>query len=114
MRMSGIRKLRCCAIVATLVALLALCSCQGLSSGSTTTTPPSTTNLGINSINHIVFMAQENRSTDNYFGQLPAYWAANGYPSQQFDGIAANASNPAFTGPGSVSAFHVATECIEN
>lgn len=32
---------------------------------------------GIQSIKHIVFMVQENRSLDNYFGQLPAYFAAN-------------------------------------
>jgi phospholipase C len=70
-------------------------------------------------VNHIIFMAQENRSFDMYFGQLAAYWAANGYPAQQFNGLPANASNPSYggvgvVGPGSVSAFHVATECTEN
>jgi len=114
MRMSGIRKLHCFGIVATLVALLALCGCQGLSSGPTTTTPPPATNLGINSINHIVFMAQENRSTDNYFGQLPAYWAANNFPPQAFDGMPANATNPNFDNTALVPAFHLATQCIEN
>src|SRR5437773_12505657 len=95
MRMSGIEKFRYYAIVGTLVALLALCGCQGLSSGSTSTTPPPT-NLGINSINHIVFMAQENRSFDTFFGQLPAYWAANNFPPQTFDGLPTNATNPNF------------------
>jgi phospholipase C len=77
-----------------------------------------TTNNGIQSINHIIFMAQENRSFDNYFGQLPAYWNANGYPqaAQQppFDGIPANASNPSYDGTTSVVAYHVATECVQN
>jgi len=99
--------------VAALAALLLiLCGCRGLVNGATTTTttPPAT----LQSVNHIIFMAQENRSFDTYFGQLPAYWAANGYPSQTFNGMPANASNPAYSGTGSVSAFHLATECIEN
>ena len=69
---------------------------------------------GLNSVNHIVFMVQENRSLDTYFGQLPAYWQANGFPAQQFDGMPANASNPTYDGTGTVSAFHLATECTEN
>src|SRR5215472_15719969 len=96
------------------IALFAfLCSCQGVASG-----PTAPSDQGINSINHIIFMAQENRSLDNYFGQLPAYWQANGYPqaSQQpaFDGMPANASNPSFDGTSTITAYHLATECIEN
>jgi phospholipase C len=59
-------------------------------------------------------MLQENRSFDNYFGQLPAYWMAHGYPSQALDGMPATASNPSFDGSSTVAAFHVATECTEN
>jgi phospholipase C len=106
-------KFRSYSMVGMVVSLLALCGCQGLSSSPpTTTTPPP--NPGINSINHIVFMAQENRSFDTYFGQLAAYWAGNGFPSQQLDGMPANASNPSFDGTTTVPAYHVATECIEN
>jgi phospholipase C len=95
--------------------MLVLCGCQGLVNMPASTS----TNNSIKSINHIIFMAQENRSFDNYFGQLPAYWAANGYPAQQLDGLPAGASNPAYNGttiPGSttVNAFHVATECVDN
>ena len=100
-------KVRSCSMVGMAVALLALSGCQGLSSNSTTTNP------GISSINHIIFMAQENRSFDTYFGQLPAYWAANGFPAQQFDGIPATASNPGYNGAPAVSAYHVSTTCIE-
>lgn len=89
-----------------------LCACQGLQQGPGA--PPLPQDPGVSAINHIVFMAQENRSFDSYFGQLPAYWAANGYPSQQFDGLPANATNPGFNGTGSVSSFHIATACIEN
>ena len=95
------------------IVLLALCGCQGLRNGSTTTPPPGDATLQ-SSVNHIVFMVQENRSFDSYLGQLPAYWAANGFPSQQFDGMPAGASNPAYTGGGTVPAFHIATECFEN
>jgi phospholipase C len=41
----------------------------------------------LNSINHIIYMAQENRSLDHYFGELRAYWAANNIPDQSFDGL---------------------------
>ena len=105
-----------CHIAGLTLLLLVMCGCQGLVNGlsnsttTTTTTPPAT----LQSINHIIFMAQENRSLDTYFGQLPAYWAANGYPAQAFNGMPANASNPAYQGPGTVSAFHFATVCIEN
>lgn len=82
-----------------------LLSCQGLTGNSNPT---------LNPINHIVFMAQENRSFDTYFGQLPAYWQANGIPSQQFDGLPANASNPTMDGTGTIPAFHLATVCTDN
>jgi phospholipase C len=99
--------LRLCFVAGVLASSLALSGCQGLSGNSTT-------NNGIQSINHIVFMAQENRSFDSYYGQLPAYWAANGYPAQQLDGLPANASNPSYDGTSTVAAFHVATTCIQD
>lgn len=96
----------CVAFLMLLV--FSMVSCQGLKNG-----PISNTN-GVQSLNHIIFMVQENRSFDTYFGQLPAYWQANGFPSQQFDGLPANASNPSFDGMTQVPAFHVATECVQN
>jgi phospholipase C len=41
----------------------------------------------VNLLQHIVFMAQENRSLDHYFGAFRAYWAANGIHDQSFDGL---------------------------
>jgi phospholipase C len=119
--MISVEKLRFVCLVASIALAGALVGCQGLQPGVTNLPP--TTSGDITAINHIVFMAQENRSLDTYFGQLPAYWQANGYPqaTQQppFDGMPANASNPAYNGttiPGTqmVNAFHLATECIEN
>jgi phospholipase C len=41
----------------------------------------------LQSLNHIVIFAQENRSFDHYFGYMRAYWAANGIADQSFDGL---------------------------
>jgi len=41
----------------------------------------------ITALNHIIFLAQENRGLDHYFGELRKYWADNGYPDQSFDGL---------------------------
>ncbi len=89
----------------------------------------------VNTINHIVILAQENRSFDHYFGALREYWAQNGFPDQAFDGLP-QFNNPAGappTNPGcdpnspppgncnankasnpTVSSFHLLTQCIEN
>jgi phospholipase C len=93
--------------------LLFFTGCQGLTSGGGTTGGGGPTR-DISSINHIVFMVQENRSFDHYFGQLPAYWQANGFPAQSFDGIPSSASNPTFDGTGVINAYHLKTECSEN
>ncbi len=42
---------------------------------------------GVNNLNHIIVLLQENRSFDHYFGELRKYWADNGYPDQSFDGL---------------------------
>jgi phospholipase C len=41
----------------------------------------------LQSINHIIFLEQENRSFDTYFGALREYWAQNGIPDQPLDGL---------------------------
>lgn len=86
----------------TLTLLIGFCGCQGLPSNSTT------------KLNHVIVMVQENRSFDGYFGQLPAYWAANGYSPQPFDGLPQKASNPSWNGSGTIPAYHFATQCIED
>ena len=57
---------------------------------------PQDSAAGLSKLNHIIFMAQENRSLDHYFGELRQYWADNGYTDQSFDGLPQ--FNPA-TGP---------------
>jgi len=93
----------------------------------------------LNAINHIVFLAQENRSFDHYFGALRAYWAANGFPDQSFNGLpqfnpksglpplygpppSIPGCDPAFPPPSGcvfdpknpVTSYPLITQCIEN
>jgi phospholipase C len=62
--------------------VIALNSCVGLV-GTTNNAPPP----GVKKINHVIFMAQENRGFDHYFGAMRQYWAANSIPDQSFDGL---------------------------
>jgi phospholipase C len=120
--------------------------CSGNSSTCTVTmnnnTQVTATFAGSNNItvlNHIVFLAQENRSFDHYFGQLRQYWSQNGYPDQSFDGLpqfnptsgppplygpppSIPGCNPTSPPPGDcvfdpqnpVTSYHLITQCIEN
>jgi phospholipase C len=96
-----------------------LCGCQGLVPGGGGGGGGGTTANGggtktVTSINHIVFMIQENRSFDNYFSQLPAYWQAHGFKAQALEVAPSNASNPSFDGTSTIAAYHSKSECIEN
>ncbi|MBV9183126.1 MAG: hypothetical protein JO356_17625 [Acidobacteria bacterium] len=88
----------------------------------------------LQSINHIIFLAQENRSFDSYFGALRHYWAQNGIADQSFDGLpqfnptpgtpptnpgcdpATSTTNTCVVDTGSpqVTSFHMNTMCVEN
>jgi phospholipase C len=105
--MTGLEKKMFVPWVAVVLGVLA--GCQGLTGSGGGGTPGDITR-----VNHIVFMVQENRSFDQYFGQLGAYMQANGFAAQAFDGMPANASNPSFDGLSTVNAYHVKTVCIEN
>lgn len=92
-------------LVFGLVALLT--GCQGLRASG----PQGSGS--ISQVKHIVWMLQENRSFDNYFGKLNDYRQAHGL-SAEVDGIPTNASNPSADGTTQVQAFHLNTACIEN
>jgi phospholipase C len=55
------------------VLLLLLCGCRGLVDGPTTGTGD------VQSVNHVVFMLQENRSFDSYLGMLNPYRQSNNW-----------------------------------
>src|SRR3984885_1618934 len=59
---------------------LLLVGCVGLRN-------PLATPGSLQSINHIIVFAQENRSLDHYFGAMRQYWAQNGFADQSFDGL---------------------------
>jgi phospholipase C len=108
-------------VVALTAILVVLVGCGGLQAGNNgggTTTPPVTTPpppaADIHSVNHIIFMVQENRSFDHYFGHLPDYWQANGFPAQQIDVMSATASNPSADGLSTVTSYHLKTVCHAN
>ncbi|MGB7135310.1 MAG: alkaline phosphatase family protein [Acidobacteriaceae bacterium] len=122
--------------------LFALCGCgasNGSASGGGGTGGSGGGGASLASINHIVFLAQENRSFDDYFGALRGYWAQNGYTDESYDGLpqfnpASGASplqGPAPSIPGCdpsapppadcswdpnnpVTSFHFITQCAEN
>src|SRR3984893_2693141 len=97
-------------------------------------------NQTVKVLNHIIFMAQENRSFDHYFGALRPYWKTNGYSDRSFDGLPqfnptsgiAPLYGPPPTNPGcdpkyappndcmidtaspQVASYKLNTQCIEN
>jgi phospholipase C len=90
-------------------------------------------------LNHIIFMAQENRSLDHYFGEMRQYWRDNGFSDESFDGLPQfnptsgiaplygppptnPGCDPAYPPPGkcvvdssspNVASYHLITQCLE-
>jgi phospholipase C len=114
-------------------------ACSVTLNANTTVSANFTTPGSIAAISHVIILAQENRSFDNYLGELRQYWAQNGYPDQSFDGLpqfnptsgAAPLQGPAPSIPGcnpnepapsdcvydpsnQVTSFHLSTMCTEN
>ncbi len=130
----NVAKLPSTSFLSLAILLVLLIGCRGLVANQPT--PDSS----LQSINHIIFMAQENRGFDHYFGAMRQYWAANGIPDQSFDGLpqfnpASGASplkgpvptnpscDPAFPPPSDcqydgkspwVESFHMISMCVEN
>jgi phospholipase C len=97
-------------------------------------------NQTVKVLNHIIFMAQENRSLDHYFGALREYWVQNKFSNVSFDGLpqfnptsgTAPLYGPPPTNPGcdpnypppndcvedsnspKVASYQLVTQCIEN
>src|SRR5579863_8945177 len=79
-------------------------------------------NQTLDVLNHIVFMAQENRSLDNYFGELRSYWKSNGFADRSYDGLPqfnpTSGTPPLYgpppTNPGRDPAYPPPNDCIED
>ena len=67
----------------------------------------------LSQIKHIIYMVEENRSFDSYFGMLGAYKQTEGW-SGTFNGVPLNASLPDYKNTGNVSPFHIQTVCTDN
>lgn len=114
-------------------------SCTLTLSASRQVTATFNSTPSVAALNHIIFLAQENRSFDHYFGALRGYWAQNGYPDQSFDGLpqfnptsgaaplqgtapSNPGCDPAFPPPSDcvfapnhpLTSYHLTTQCIEN
>jgi phospholipase C len=98
-------------VVATLgLAVLTACGGVGVSPSNAATPPPTTTPpppppatpTDIKAVGHIVFMMQENRSFDSYFGKMSGV-----------DGLPAGASNKTDDGQ-TIASFHFQSACSEN
>jgi phospholipase C len=97
-------------------------------------------NQTVKVLNHIIFMLQENRGFDHYFGAMRQYWRNNKFADLSFDGLPqfnpASGNAPLYgpppTNPGcdpavappsdctengnspTVASYHLVTQCIEN
>jgi phospholipase C len=87
--------------------------------------PPPPQSKGLETLEHIIFTMQENRSFDHYFGKMPEYRRKNNIPgADDIDGWPADASNPALQDVGvgnsidpskpPVTPYHISTQCHEN
>jgi phospholipase C len=79
-------------------------------------------NQTVKVLNHIIFMAQENRSLDHYFGALREYWVQNKFSNVSFDGLpqfnptsgTAPLYGPPPTNPGCEPNYPPPNDCVED
>jgi phospholipase C len=101
-----------CAFVPVVLLAVVLTGCGGTQASQPASQGSSQPAGGIQAVQHVVVMVQENRSFDHYFGFLNEYRASQGL-AQDVDGTPANARNIGYQGVW-VNAFHLATECTED
>jgi phospholipase C len=97
-------------------------ACTGTMRGNETVTATFNINQTVNVLNHIIFMAQENRSLDHYFGSLRSYWKNNGFADRSFDGLPqfnpTSGLSPLYgpppTNPGCDPAYPPPDDCTED
>jgi phospholipase C len=108
-----------CVLALLSLFLLTGCAGLGLTSGPTPTPTPLAAPVGsLQSVNHIIFMMQENRSFDAYFGKINDYRASLGL-GRDADDLETDFTNPVdkvnpSDPPEFIRTFHLATSCIYN
>lgn len=101
--------------VLTLVLVGILAGCGGLTQSRppSTKNPPPPPSAGLSSVNHIIYMLQENRGFDEYFGQLNNYRTAKGL-SPDVNVTPANAQQLSFDKTTYFTPFHMHSMCVED
>jgi phospholipase C len=101
-------------IFLTLAASFVLTGCGMVSTSKQDPPPPSPPPppADMTAVKHIIYMLQENRSFDQYFGQLNAYRQNQGY-STDVDVTPANASQLSYDHSTTFTAFHMNSQCME-
>jgi len=99
-------------LLAFSIGLVVLTGCGGGGGGksSPSLTPPTP---DIKNINHIIYMLQENRSFDHYFGQINQYRQQQGLPAD-VDVTPVGASQLSFDKTTTFTAFHMNSMCVED
>ena len=115
-------------LISRLALLLSICltlllsACGGVGTSSSSTPPPPDACGGqpcINKVNHVIVMFQENRSFDDYFGQMTAYRQRQGIPISSSDGkiddlSSGSLSNQNFTTGQVFPSYHSGSVCTED
>jgi phospholipase C len=109
--------------VGLLILVLAgvMAGCGGLASPNTSNPPPNNNPPpppppqagSLNDVNHIIYMLQENRGFDHYFGQLNNYRISQGL-NPDVDGTPANAFQLSYDNTTSFTPFHMNSMCVED
>ncbi len=75
--------------------------------------PPPPPSSDLSNIKHIIFMLQENRSADSYFGMMSQYRASQGINDNAYDGFNPAVQLQEYNGTAMVSPYHFQTVCHE-
>lgn len=106
-----------CLGIGTLLVLASLIGCGGANNNGGNTGANGEGSGGhsgsINSVNHIIIFAQENRSFDHYFGHLNEYRGPLGF-STDIDETPAGVTNIGYNTNKLIAPFHLVTECTED
>lgn len=101
--------------------LMWMSACSGVgsaSSGSGGSTGSGGSGAGIGAVNHVIIMMQENRSFDNYFGQMTAYRQRSGIPIVSSDGKINDLSTGSYSNTvaqvGVIPVAHTGSVCTED
>jgi len=103
--------------IVALALSLFLTGCGGMATSTTSANndpppPPPPPPADLTVVNHIIYMMQENRSFDEYFGQLNVYRQSQGF-GPDVDVTPANASQLSFDHTTTFTPFHMISMCTE-